>query len=222
MAVGNQTPASVANDYAVIAFIVRQLLGGMATATLVRVKACTNAGGVSASGTVDVQLLVDQVAGDGVTIPAGTVFNVPYSRLLGGSNAVILDPQEGDLGICVFASRDISAIRKDPSAALTRSPEPGAPPGSARTYNYSDGLYVGGWQNGSAITQYVQFAAGGIIVKSPIAITLQAPTITLDGDVQGTAGAVFANDVVADGISVQNHIHSGVDSGPDNTGPPVP
>jgi len=202
-----QTPADVADDYSALVFIVQQLMGRMATCTLVRVKACTNAGGITQAGTVDLQLLVDQVAGDNTTVPAGTVFKAPYVRLMGGSNAVILDPEPGDLGICVFASRDISAIRKAPDAALTRQPSPGAPPGSARSFNYADALYVGGWHNGADIMQYVQLSAAGVKVVSPTAITLQAPTITLDGDVIGTQGAVFTDDVVAEGTSVHTHTH---------------
>ncbi len=217
-----QTPSDVADDYSALVFVIQQLMGRMATATLVRVKACTNSGGLTQAGTVDLQLLVDQVAGDNTTVPAGTVFKAPYSRLMGGANAVIMDPVAGDLGICVFASRDISAIRKSPDAALNRQPAPGAPPGSARSYNYADALYIGGWHNGAAILQYMQFTTDGINVVSPTGIKLQAPTITLDGDVVGTAGATFTDDVVAAGISVQTHTHGGVTPGGSNTAPPNP
>jgi len=212
MPVANQTPADVASDYKLTTFIVQQLMSGMATATIVKVIKCTNTGDVSASGFVDVQPLVNMMTGDRTAIPHGVLYSLPYSRLQGGANAIILDPQPGDLGIAVFASRDISAVKK------TKAP---ANPGSSRQFNLADGMYIGGLLNGSP-TQYVQFNAEGITVVSPTAIMLQAPTITLDGDVVGTAGGVFAADVIADGISVATHTHGGVTSGGSNTAPPNP
>lgn len=220
MGVANQTPGSTASDYATIQFVVQQLLSRMATATLVRVQKCTNAGGVEPVGKVDVQLLVDQVTEDGQTIPHGTVFNAPYLRIQGGTNAIILDPQPGDIGLCVFAMRDISSVKSDPDAARNRAPVPGAPPGSKRTYSYSDALYVGGMLNG-APTQYVQFTDAGIVVKSPQAITLQAPTITLDGDVHVTGTTTMDGAATAQGTNVHTHTHSGVTPGGGNSGPPV-
>jgi hypothetical protein len=212
MAVANQTPPNVASDYALTAFIVGQLMAGMATATIVKVVKCTNEGGVSASGFVDVQPLVNMMTGDRTAVPHKVLYSLPYSRLQGGANAIILDPQPGDLGIAVFASRDISAVKKSKAQAN---------PGSSRQYNLADGMYIGGLLNG-APTQYVQFSAEGVTVVSPTAIKLQAPTITLDGAVHGTHGATFANDVTAEGISVHDHTHGGVSPGGSNTAPPNP
>lgn len=233
MAVANQTPASVASDYATIAFIVSQLMGSMATAALVRVQACTNAGGIVPVGTVDVVLLVDMQTEDGRTIPHGTIFKAPYMRIQGGTNAVILDPQAGDIGLCVFAMRDISAVKSDPNAARSRQPSPGAPPGSRRTFSLSDALYVGGMLNGAPV-QYVQFEAGGIKVKSPAQITLEAPTIVIQGAVEQSGGnvsiaqdlavggaAAVTGDVTGQGTSLHTHVHGGVQPGGGDTGPPT-
>jgi len=241
MAVANQTPRDVASEYATLAFIVQQLTAGMGTATLVRVKACTNNGGLVPVGTLDAQLLVDMVAEDGQTFPQGTVFKVPYMRMQGGTDAVILDPVPGDLGVCVFASRDISAIKSDPNAARDRKPNPGAPPGSKRMFSLSDALYIGGMLNGTP-TQYVQFERGegpGINVVSPSRVTVQAPLIELKGrveqsdgdvtmaqalDVQGnvhSAGTITGDvDVIADNISGKTHTHNDPQGGV--VGPPNP
>lgn len=231
MPVANQTPASVASEYATIQFIVQQLINGMATAALVRVQKCTNAGELAPVGKADLQFLTDQVASDGQTIPQGTVFAAPYVRMQGGGNAVILDPAPGDLGVCVFAMRDISPIKKDPQAALERSPVPGAPPGSKRTYSLSDALYIGGMLN-AAPTQYVRFSAAGIELVSPTKVTLQAPEIDLKGEVVQTGGNVSmsndlnvsgtvhgAVDVIADTISGKTHVHSDPQGG--DVGPPI-
>jgi hypothetical protein len=244
----NQQPRNVALDYAAIQFVVQQLVAGMATATIVRVMACTNEGGVVPVGTVDVQLLVDQITGDGETIPHGTVFRAPYSRMQGGTNAVILDPQPGDLGVCVFASRDISAIKTDPDAARNRAPVPGAPPASRRTFSLSDALYVGGLLNGVPV-QFVQFNAEGIRIVSPTlvrveapqvdivaaggVVNVEAPTINLKGDVAQTDGNVTMSgtldvqgnittpaEVTAGNIGLKTHKHPTAPTGP--VSPPIP
>lgn len=245
----NQQPRDVATEYGTIQFIVGQLVLGMATATLVRVMACTNEGGVAPVGTVDVQLLVDQITGDGQTVPHGTVFKAPYNRIQGGTFAVILDPQPGDIGVCVFASRDISAIKADPNAARNRQPIAGATPGSRRTFSLSDALYVASVLNPTP-TAYVQFNSEGVRIVSPIRVrveaptveliaedvaNIEAPTINLKGDVVQTAGNVTmsgtldvqgqihsATDVIADTISGKTHTHSGVTPGGGTSGPPVP
>lgn len=235
-AVSNQTPADVASDYATIQFIITQLLSRTATATLVRVVACTRSGGVSAWGTVDVQPLISQLAGSGEVVPHKNLFRLPYSRLQGGTNAVIIDPEPGDIGIVVFASRDISALKKQPAIDSVKGGEPGVPPGSLRQYDMSDGLYVGGVLNGVP-TQRVRFFDGGIEVLSPTkvvvsapeieltastSVTVEAPTITLDGDVHITGETIGDDDGTFDGISVATHDHGGVTTGGGNTGPPNP
>jgi hypothetical protein len=208
MAVANQTPADVASEYATLQFVVRQLLNGMATATLVRVMACTNAGGVVPVGTVDVSPLVDMVTEQGETIPHGTIFKAPYMRIQGGASAIILDPQPGDIGVCVFAMRDISAVKGDPDAARDRTPSPGAPPGSRRTYSLSDALYLGGMLNGVP-TQYVRFSDSGIELKTAGVVTVDAPTVHMTGNLNVDGTITGTVDVIAGTISGKTHTHSG-------------
>jgi hypothetical protein len=209
---GQQNPGTSASEYNALAFVVGQLLQKMQTVTLVRVVAVSNDGGVSPVGTVDVQPLVNQMSGDRKPTPHGTVYGVPYFRLQGGTDAVILDPKVGDIGMCAFASRDISAVK------VAKAP---ANPGSFRMYDWADGLYFGGLLNG-APTQYVRFYAGGVDVVSPGVVTIQAPTVAVEGDLT-VSGTVVANgDVTGAGISLQTHLHSGVMAGGANSGPPDP
>lgn len=235
-AVATQLPSDVATEYATLQFIVRSLLGRIATATLVRVVACTNDGGISPWGTVDVQPLISQVAGSGQVVPHKNLFKLPYCRLQGGTSAVILDPAAGDLGVAVFASRDISALKTQSAIDAVKGGEPGVPPGSARQYDMSDGLYLGGVLNGVP-TQYVAFSDEGITVVSPTkvmvqapeieltaatSVTVTAPDITLDGDVHITGETTGDGDGTFAGISVETHDHGGVQTGGGNTGPPNP
>ncbi len=228
MTVGQQQGADVATDWMALQFAIRQILSRVATCTLVRVVACTNSGGVSPVGTVDVQPLISMVAGNGTVVPHGRLYKLPYIRVQGGTNAVILDPQPGDLGLAWFASRDISAAKADPAALRGADGPPGVQPGSERQFDMSDGLYMGGLLNG-APAQYVRFTADSVEVVSPIKVTVQAPTIELKGAVVQTGGdvsmsgtATVATDVIGGGISLKNHHHSGVTPGGGTSGPPLP
>lgn len=243
---GRLGPQTTWSEYNSLAFVINSFLSKIQTATLVKIVSCTNSGGVSPVGVVDVIPLVDQIDGLGVPVPHVTLFNIPYFRAQGGSNAIILDPQVGDIGICVFASRDISKVK---------SSKKSSPPDSLRQFSYSDGLYLGGVLNATP-TQYVQFSSAGIKLHSPTAVILEAPdvqilaqtveinatsstTITtptftvngnsvLNGTLSQTGGgsASFsgsmdvAGDVVADGISATTHTHSDVQTGSSSTGGP--
>ena len=210
-------PWSTWGEFNRIQFVVAQLLSRIQTLTLVKVISCTNAGGVSPVGSVNVQPCVNQTDSAGNPQPHGIIYNVPYLRLFGGNagNAVILDPEPGDIGLCAFASRDVSQV------VSTQAP---ANPGSNRSYDFSDALYIGGMLNGGVPAQYVQFQDAGITIVSPVAITLQAPTINLKGNVAQINGTITAQSDVQAGpnnISLVNHTHTSEDAG-DPTSPPLP
>ena len=141
----------------------------MQTVTLVEIQSCTNDGGVSPFGFVNVLPLVNQLDAAGNPIPHITIFNVPYLRIQGGANAIILDPQDGDIGLCVFASRDITKVKNTQAQAN---------PGSARQFDFSDALYVGGMLNAEP-EQFIQFNEDGISIISPNAVIGTAPEIQL-------------------------------------------
>lgn len=172
-----QTPFSSLN------FAVAQVLSGVRTATVVKVLNVSNHGDVSPVGTVDIQPMVQQLDAIGTLTDLPPVYGVPYMRMQGGTNAVILDPQIGDLGIALFGDRDLSLV------AATKAK--GAP-GSARKHHLSDALYIGGILNGTPI-QYVQFQESGITILSPFNVTTSAPTINEGGNV-----------VTSDNVSVGN------------------
>lgn len=183
---GFATPTDYHGDYNRWRFMFESNLSRLQTSLPVRVDA-VYPGALGPVGLVDVTVLVAQVGGDGTTVPGVSVPNVPYFRLQGGANAVIIDPQPGDIGMAAFSSRDISAVKNARAAA---------PPGSARRYDPSDAMYFGGFLNG-APTQYIQFTEGGIIVHSPTAVTVTAPSVA----VTATASATVTAPAVALGAS---------------------
>lgn len=237
---GQLTPQNTWGEFNNIAFLVQQAIGKMQTATLVRIESCTNSGGLSPVGYVDVTPLVNQLDGQGNPMPHSTIYNLPYSRLQGGSNAIIIDPQQGDIGIAVFASRDISKIKSTKTKGN---------PGSYRQYNFADGMYVGGMLNGTP-TQYVQFGVDGIKISSPTSVIFEAPVVEIDAGTSCTVntptftvnGATVLNgtvsqtgagashftgsmtidgNVTAQGTSLHTHVHGGVQTGGGNTGAPI-
>lgn len=158
---GQTDPTTAQGEWNRLRFVIQQQLMGLNTAMPVRVLS-VQAAGVAPVGFVSIQILADQVTGDDRTVAHGEIPNVPYMRLQGGANAVIIDPQEGDIGLACFCSRDISAVK---NARMQ------APPGSRRAYDCSDAMYVGGFLN-QAPTQYVHFVEGGILVHSAGSVRL--------------------------------------------------
>lgn len=217
---GSLKPSTTWGEYNNHYFAIQQALSKMRIATLVRIVSCTNDGDLAPFGFVDVLPLVNQVDGSNPPNPTPhiTVHGLCYLRMQGGANAIILDPQVGDIGIAVFADRDISKVK---------STQTQANPGSARQFDFADGIYLGGVLNGIPL-QYVRFSASGIELVSPTQITLTAPTIALNGALAMSGGSAtiaetltVTGDVVAAGISVQNHLHTSEAAGTP-TSPPIP
>lgn len=148
------TDTSPTSPFNSLDFAMKQAGDARMTGTIVQVKKVTTTGDVAAIGRVDVMPLVKMVDGVGRTIDHVTVYNLPYFRIVGGSKAVILDPKVGDIGFVVVADRDISAVKASKKAS---------PPGSRRTNNIADGVFIGCFLADKP-TSYVQFKDSGTII----------------------------------------------------------
>jgi len=197
---GAQTYADGSNEYDTLLFIINQAIRQNATATVAQVKAVTNDGGLAPVGYVDVQPMVHMLDGNSQPTPHGVIYNVPYTRLQGGKNAVIIDPVIGDIGICIFASHDISSVKTNKAPSN---------PGSRRRFSMADGLYIGGVLNGVP-ENYIQFDSSGDIVMKP------ATKVTVLGQ--------FVADKITTsaGVDLDTHPHGGVQTGTGESGPPIP
>lgn len=245
MASSIQTGTDSATEYATLRFIVMSILARVATTTPVKVISCTNSGGLSLWGTVSVQPLIAQVFGDDTAVQHGQLFELPYLRIQGGTNAIIIDPQPGDIGAACFCSRDISSLKQQTAIDQVKGGSiRGVSPASARQYNLSDGIYLGGILNAVPV-QFIRFSTDSIEVVSPTKIKLSAPVIeisassqvnitgtskvTVDSaevDVTGSSKVVVdspANDIKGGATKIDNklflpHTHVGVTSGSSNSG----
>lgn len=201
-------PEDFGGQYNALRFLVKQMLANVRTAALVEVKKCTNSGGVTAVGFVDVQPLVNQVDGFGKAVPHGIIKGLPYMRLQGGQNAVILDPVIGDIGIALFADRDSSRVKTTKKQAN---------PGSNRRFDMADGLYIGGVLNGTP-AQYVEFSGAGINLVSPTAVTIKAPAVNIEN-----AGAALLNLLNTNLLTwLAAHVHTSAAAGNPTSSPTAP
>ena len=209
----------------VMAFIIAQVLGLVRTGTPVKVMA-VHGGGVGPAPTVDVLPLVNQIDNDGKPTPHGVIYQIPYFRIQGGTDAIIIDPKVGDIGMAAFASHDISSVKANKDQAN---------PGSRRRFDMADGMYFGGLLNGTPV-QYLQFTSSGINAVSPSKITCTAPNVEIDastqckvvspdiefvGNTKVTGNLTITGTTLGNGVNLNTHEHSGVQTGTGNSGPPI-
>lgn len=226
------TPQDTSTEANVQEFIFQRMLMSNAFITLAVVSEVSNEGEV-----VTVRPLVEGFTGNGDRIPKTEIYGVPVWRLQRGASAVIMPPVAGDIGIIAICDRDISGIKATKESSL---------PGSNRTHNYADAIYLGGVLN-SEPSQYVKFSNDGIDIVSPLTININSnvvsinaesraeinsPQILLNGNVgQGEGSyageAHFKNKVTSDvdfqagDISLIGHRTDGVQPGSGKSGLPT-
>jgi len=212
---GSVSAGDRGSDFNATSALVRNMLERVHTMTLCKVVG-VEPGALGPAGYVDLQPLVNQLDGNGNAIAFPVVYRCPYVRLQAGANAISMDPEVGDIGVALFADRDISAV------TATRGQ---ANPGSRRRFDLADAIYLPAW-SGVTPTQYVRFAAAGITIKSPALVRLEAPTV----EIAASSVSISASGAVAissaslthNGVNIgATHRHPGVTVGPSNTGTPT-
>jgi len=162
--IGQQTPIDTQDEFSKHDFHIDQKLLKVNTAKVVTVVAVydaqgnpvdpNNTGSIGAVGFVDVRPLVNMIDGAGNNQEHGVIYKVPVNRIQGGGNAIICDPQIGDVGKVSCADRDISSV------VANRDGKP-APPGSKGTHRAADAIYDGNILNDTPV-QGLRFLADGL------------------------------------------------------------
>lgn len=142
MTMPQRKTTSAATDFNSVAFQVQRALSEISTAEPVTVGAVDIPDPKGPVGFVDVTPLTTMVDGEGKAQAQGTQFKLPYLRIQGGKNAVIVDPKPGDKGLAVYAMRDTETLKE------TRGDDGPVNPGSGRTLDQGDGFFLGGFLNG--------------------------------------------------------------------------
>lgn len=154
--------------------------------------------------TVDIQPLVYQVNGDNEIMKQEPIYGVPYCRQQAGMNGIILKPQVGDLGVVVYARRDISSVISSGGENV---------PDTRRFLSENDAIYLCSIASiMSQPTRFIEFTELGISITPNT-------KLTINGDVEVT-GTVTAQDCISGTISGKTHTHSGVTAGSESTGAP--
>lgn len=241
---GQQDFTTDASQYNATAFQIQQALRKINTAEPVRVVS-VQPGAVGPVGMVSVQPVVNLVTGAGDGMEQSTLYQLPYLRIQGGENAVIVDPKAGDIGLAVYAMRDTETVKANRDGKA-------ANPGSARMYSKGDGFYLGGFLNGQP-KRYVmvddtgitlddgqggklELKGGKLTITAPAGIESTSPTevhntpaltmggdgavATMNADMQINGTVTSTGDQVAGSISQMHHTHTGVETGSGNTGEP--
>ena len=169
-------------------FIIQQLISNVHTMIPVEVVSVSVPTGTLAPiGRCSVRPLVQQVDGNNNVYGRGEIINVPYLRVQGGKNAVVLDPVVGDVGLCGFCERDISMVKRTGAEAA---------PNTRRQYSLNDAVYMFTMMSGTP-EQFVHFKDSGIDIKSTGDININGLIIKPNGQL-----------VLANGVVVDTHIHS--------------
>lgn len=221
-------PHDTATDANAQQFLMSQFLMGKSFITLGIIASVSEDGNV-----VSVKPMVEGFTGSGDINPNSIINGVPVWRLQRGSSAVIMPPVVGDIGMIAICDRDISVVKAKKKPAL---------PGSNRTHNYADAIYLGGVIN-TEPSQYVKFSDAGIDVASPLDInvngrnvainasakaSVNSPVIELNGAVNQGSGSLGGNatfggsvtvsgEVTGSGVKLSTHTHGGVQSGNNRT-----
>lgn len=159
-----QTVGGIAQDK----FIIQQLISRIRTTTMVVVTDVTvPQDKLAPIGRCSIRPLVQQIDGNNNVYSRGEIKNVPYLRVQGGKNAVIIDPVVGDVGLAGFCDRDISMVKRTGESAA---------PNTRRQYDINDAVYMFTCMSGEP-EQYIHFTENEIHVTSPSKVLIDSPLV---------------------------------------------
>lgn len=209
---GKKKLNSASSEFNVLSFLIEQHIKGINTCELVRVV------NVNTDKTVDILPLLNQIDGLGQAVPQSSVYQIPYGRIQAGTNGLVIEPQVGDIGLCVYCQRDISGIKTIKGQAN---------PLSDRYFSPSDGVYVCSVASlNKEPVRFIHFKQDGIEINGNGNVTVNAVKATIDcpvainGDLTVNGNVTAAGDVKAVAVSLLTHIHGGVTAGDKTTGGP--
>lgn len=198
--------------------------------------------GVGGTKTVTAQPLICQIDANGNALPSPKLVEIPHYRVQAGAGAFVVNPHVGDIGVFVCAKRDISNIKNGVTDPQT--------PASFRSFDLADSIMIATIHTGTASTYvYIDPDNGTIEIKAPASLTVNTATATINASgstsinspettisghvtikgglsVSGGEGAqvdgslTTTGDVVANGISLDSHVHGSVMSGASDTSAP--
>jgi hypothetical protein len=188
-----------------------------------KIVSCSSSG-VNGSKTVVVSPMIATLDANGNKQPSVNLVELPHYRIQAGTDAVIIDPEPGDIGVFLCAKRDISNIREGGDVNQV--------PASFRQFDLADAVMIATIHTKTPTT-YIRFKKDGSIeMTAPSSMTINTPLLTLNGDLKvngkiDSSGNISSSSnigaegtVTGGGIVLNTHTHSGVQPGSGNTGGP--
>ena len=167
---------------------------------------------INGDGTIDVIPLLFKTTATGENQRRAPIYNVPVPEIRAGNMAIIAMPIIGQKGFVHVADRDISKIKRTLKYADV---------GSFRRSSLSDSVWATAGSMFNAPAQYkLEILNGGVVncVVTEFNITGKFNVTgdsTFDGKLIQTNG-----ELSSEGVVLETHTHSGVQSGNSNTGEP--
>lgn len=165
------------------------------------------------SNMATVRPLIEMVTTEGERVARAQVASIPVFQIGGGNYILSFPINPGDLGWIKANDRDISLF-------VQGNYEQSAP-NTARKHSFSDAVFfphvmkgytIDGEDAGNAVLQTLDGSIRIALWPDKVKIT---GNLLVDGNINATG------DIIAGTISLQNHVHSGVQPGAGNTGAPV-
>lgn len=207
-----QTVGGIAQDK----FIIQQLISRIRTTTMVVVTDVTvPQDKLAPIGRCSIRPLVQQIDGNNNVYSRGEIKNVPYLRVQGGKNAVIIDPVVGDIGLAGFCDRDISMVKRTGESAA---------PNTRRQYDINDAVYMFTCMGGMP-EQYIHFTKDEIHISATTKITITSPQVDISGGLSVGRQIVAQGNITGDNIidnrgsmaqmrvAFNGHTHTSADPG---------
>lgn len=157
--------------------------------------------------------LVDAVYSDGVVKKSQLIYNIPVQWPSGGGGIISFPIKQGDTGWVAFACRSIDEWVYGDGGSVV--------PASSRTLDYNDAIFIPGvFSVNTSLSPdpenvQIKFAGSSITIKPSGEVEVVAPNVTITSpSVRITGDVSVGGDVVTDaGISLNSHVHSGVQTG---------
>ena len=158
---------------------------------------------------------------DGQKISRAQLSNIPVFRFGGGGFFIRFPVKPGDFGWLKATDRDMSLIMQ--RGGLEDWPN------TLRQHSFSDGMFfpdtLKSWviDGANADALVIQSLDGSVCVSLHSGkVKIEAADIEMVGNVQVTGNVAVTGTMTNNGVNIgSTHVHSGVDSGPSNTGGPL-
>ena len=154
--------------------------------------------------TVSIELLITQMDYEGDALSLPPLVDVPVQMFSYGAFSITATPTEGDEGLAHFAERCIDGWFESGRASV---------PLDIRFHDLSDAFFAGGYKSKpNALT----------IIPNAMHIGAESCYIRLfeNGTIEIQGNVTVNGTLTANGISLTEHTHNGVQSGSSNTGLP--